>query len=506
MSEDAEAPSPPIRIPTGIRGLDTILGGGLWKGGIYVVTGHPGAGKTTFGNQMSFRYVADGGRAVYVTLLSETHARMLFQIQSMTFCRPEAVGSSLIYLNGFSTIEAEGLDGLLRMVRQSVRDQRAGLLVLDGMVTAGTLARTGIDYKKFINELQTWVGVVGCTVLFLTSGGTEPIAQPENSMVDGIFELQSRRWNLQCARYLSVAKFRGSAFHEGAHSYLITREGIVVYPRIEESERPPPAVALRSQERASTGDGGLDRVMGGGLRRGTSTLLLGPPGSGKTSAGLQFLGAGLGAGEPAVYFGFVEPPGDILARGETLARGFRDAAEGKRLAVHWSSPAEALADKLGHEVLDSARKLQAKRVFIDGLFGFRNSGNAERLGAFIEAINNQLAALGATTLISDEISEMPTPVADSLTSTVSAFTDNIVLLQNLNTGLETARLLTVLKTRQSSHDPRCQRYQLDGSGLRVLEAIDSPPTPELGALTDPTPRRRPARPVRGGKGGKRRPR
>jgi circadian clock protein KaiC len=489
MTEDAQAPSAPSRIATGIRGLDQILGGGLWKGGIYVVAGNPGSGKTTFGNQMSFRHVADGGRAVYVTLLSETHARMLFQIQTMSFYQPAAVGGSLVYLNGFSVIEAEGLEGLLAMVRQAVRDHRAGLLVLDGMVTAGTLARTGIDYKKFINELQTWVGVVGCTVLFLTSVGTEPLAQPENSMVDGIFELQSGRWNLQSTRHLSVAKFRGSAFHEGAHSYLITGDGVAVFPRIERNERTPPVPAPGRPERLSIGDPGLDRALAGGLRRGTSTLLLGPPGSGKTTAGLQFLGAT----EPAVYFGFVEPPAQILDRGDALGIDLRRAVARQKLAVLWSSPTEALADRLGYELLEAARQVGARRVFIDGLFGFRSS--AERLGGVIDAISHQLEALGATTVISDEIAELPTPVADSLTSSVSAFTDNIILLQNLNTGIETARLLTVLKTRDSSHDPRCQRYELDGAGLRLLEPLGTPGLPDPGTEPAPAPtlatRRRP---------------
>jgi circadian clock protein KaiC len=372
-----------------------------------------------------------------------------------------------------------------------VRDQKAGLLVLDGMVTAGTLARTGIDYKKFINELQTWVAVVGCTVLFLTSVSSDQMAQPENSMVDGIFELQSRRWNMQAARHLSVAKFRGSAFREGAHSYLITGDGIAVFPRIEASERAPPAAPPPG--RASTGDPGLDGVMGGGLRRGSSTLLLGPPGSGKTTAGLQFLGAGLRAREAAVYFGFVEPPSDLLGRGKGLGVDLGRAAEGRKLVLLWNSPTESLADKLGHDLLDAAREIEARRVFIDGLFGFRSSGNAERLGGFVDAISRELATLGATTVISDEIAELPTPVADSLTSSVSAFTDNIVLLQNLNTGLETARMLTVLKSRQNPHDLRCQRYQLDGAGLRVLEPLDGPAA--LEPLAPPVARRK----VKGGK-------
>src|SRR5437868_14029983 len=113
MSEPAESASPtPARIPTGVRGLDRLLGGGLWKGGIYIACGHPGAGKTTLGNQISFRHVADGGRAAYVTLLSETHARMLFQIREMSFYEPAVVGAGLVYLNGFAAIESEGLEGL----------------------------------------------------------------------------------------------------------------------------------------------------------------------------------------------------------------------------------------------------------------------------------------------------------------------------------------------------------------------------------------------------------
>jgi circadian clock protein KaiC len=473
MSEDATAP-PPSRLPTGIAGLDQILGGGVWRGGIYVVTGNPGAGKTTFANQMSFRFVADGGRAIYVTLLSETHARMLFQIGGMRFFQPAAVGSTLVYLNAFSVIEAEGLDGLLKMVRQSVRDQRAGLVVLDGMVTAGTLARTGIDYKKFINELQTWVGVVGCTVLFLTSAATEQLAQPENSMVDGIFELRSRPATLQACRYLSVTKFRGSAFSEGEHSYLITADGIVVYPRLEAAPRAAPPPLTSPAPRLSMGDPGMDRVLGGGLRPGTSTLVLGPPGSGKTTAGLQFLAAGLADGEPGLQLGFVEPPPDIAARGQAL--GIR---AGAAITVLWYPAAETLPDRLAHDLLEAVGRTGARRVFIDGLFGFRSGGRTERLGGLIDALSRRLGAMGATTLISDEISELPTPVAESLTSSVAAFADNIMLFQNLNTGMETARLLTVLKTRQSDQDPRAQHYDLDGTGLRVRQPLDSPPLPPV---------------------------
>jgi circadian clock protein KaiC len=465
MSEDPTGSSSPPRIATGIRGLDRVLGGGLFRGGIYVVSGHPGAGKTTFANQVSFRFAADGGRASYVTLLSETHARMLFQVQGMSFFQAPAVGSSLLYLDGFSAIASEGLDGLLKMVRQCVRDQRAGLLVLDGMVTAGTLAPSGIDYKKFINELQTWVGVVGCTVLFLASLGEEDIAQPEYSMVDGIFELESVRTGLRSSRQITVSKFRGSAFSEGAHPYAISGDGIVVYPRLETWERPAPRPSAPG--RASLGDPAFDAALGGGLLRGSSTLLVGPTGSGKTTAGLQFLGAGLADGEPGLFCGFVEPAAEIAQRGDGLGLSFGTALRKEALHLMSGPPGEIAPDRLGQELLEVAERRGVRRVFIDGAFGLAGPSGAERLPGFLHALAGQLSGCGVTTLISDDSRELLGADGEMLLPGLARFADNVIMLQDLSTGLENDRLLTVLKTRHSAHHAQAHQYRLDGTGFRV---------------------------------------
>src|ERR1041385_453643 len=147
------------RVPSGIPGLDTILQGGFLQGGLYLIVGRPGAGKTIFGNQLSFNHVAAGGRVVYVTLLAETHARMLAHLQSLAFYDPAPIANSLYYVSGYRVLEESGLDGLLEMLRRLIRENRASLLVLDGLVTVETVASSDLAFKRFIHELQVYIEV-----------------------------------------------------------------------------------------------------------------------------------------------------------------------------------------------------------------------------------------------------------------------------------------------------------------------------------------------------------
>lgn len=469
MIDNPDFPTAPARVPTGIGGLDEILGGGLFKGGIYIVSGSPGTGKTTFANQVGFGHVASGGRALYVTLLSETHARMLFQMREMSFFDPKAVGQSLLYVNGFSSIEAEGLDGLLKLVRRAVRDHRADLLVLDGMVTAGTLAHSGVDYKKFINELQTWVGVIGCTVLFLTSESADPASQPEHSMVDGIFELGSENFGLRRHRQLSVTKFRGSAFVEGAHSYQITSDGIVVYPRLEaravQTVRDPDW-----RERLATGIPGLDPVFGGGLPRGSSTLVLGPSGAGKTIFGMQFLGAGVAAGESSLHVGFFESPSVLRAKAERLGLAFEGARAGKRLHIEWTPATETLLDRLADSILSAVRRHRARRLFIDGLQGFMASPHPARLSPFLAALLGELSSEGVTTVVTEETRQLFARDVHLPVEHVSGLFHNIVLLCQVEAGAQVRRLLAVMKTRDSAHGSALLPFDIGDKGIRVQGA------------------------------------
>ena len=149
---------PMPRLPSGIAGLDTILKGGFLKNGVYIVQGTPGAGKTTLGNQIVFSHAAKGGRALYVTLLAETHARMLLHLQSMKFFDPSRIPDAITYISGFQALEEDGLKGLVTLLRREIQAHRASVLVLDGLVAAQERAASDTEFKKFIQALQVQAG------------------------------------------------------------------------------------------------------------------------------------------------------------------------------------------------------------------------------------------------------------------------------------------------------------------------------------------------------------
>jgi circadian clock protein KaiC len=455
------------RLPTGVPGLDEVLGGGLFRGAIYIVTGSPGAGKTILGSQICCEHVRRGGQATFVTLLAESHGRMLANLQTLSFFDAAAVGQSLHYVSGFAALESGGLAGLLDLLRQTIRKQETGLLVLDGMLTTGLLASSQVDYKKFIHELQTWVAVLGCTVLFLTSARPGDSSTPEHTMVDGIFELHAAQVRLQALRELRVSKFRGSGYMEGSHTYRISSGGVRVYPRLEVALSPKGLEG--PSQRVDMGCKRLDELLGGGVRQGSTTLLVGSSGSGKTVLGLQFLAAGIARKERVLHFGFYEPMHDLITKANRLGFDFDAAVARQLFHMVWQSPAEQVLDDLGYRLLWAVRSSGAKRVLIDGLVGFKEAAYQERLAGFFAVLSHELASMGVTTVITEETRELFVRRIEIPTSGVSAIFHNIVFLRQVERGSELLRLLTVMKTRDSAHDRGLYQVDITDRGLRVGE-------------------------------------
>jgi KaiC/GvpD/RAD55 family RecA-like ATPase len=269
------------RVASGIAGLDTILSGGFLAGGIYIVQGQPGAGKTIFGNQLCFNHARAGGRALYVTLLAENHSRMLMHIGGLSFYAEELVPERVYYVSAFPQLERNGIRGLIDLIRREVRARDVNLLVLDGLVAAEDTAGSDLAIKKFIHELQAQAAVQGCTMFLLTSSGATFVT-PEHTMVDGVIALESRLYGWRAERDLQIVKRRGGGFLRGRHAYRITDDGIRVFPRIESLYADPERSETIASEPLASGIPELDGMIGGGLPQQSTTLLIGPPGCGKT--------------------------------------------------------------------------------------------------------------------------------------------------------------------------------------------------------------------------------
>jgi circadian clock protein KaiC len=460
MSDESE------RLPTGVGGLDAILMGGLFRGGVYLVSGPPGAGKTILGNQVCFTHARRGGKAIFCTLLAETHGRMLANIRKLSFFDEHAVGSAITFLEGFSTLEQSGLDGALKLLRGSVRDHQATLIVIDGTVTAEKMSPSDIAYKKFIQGLKSWVDVLDCTVILLTSSGSDmhDIIKPEHTMVDGVLQLATRPLGMKMLRELCVRKFRGSANLEGFHSYAITDDGVVTWPRTEALLAKVEPSAL-CDERLPFGIPRFDAMIDGGVCRNSVTLLVGATGSGKTQLGLQFLADGVARGEQCLYFGLFEPPSLI----EKVARalGVTDGPKG-RLSIVWQSDRERLPDALAADLLHALDTTKARRVLIDGMVAFKTAaGDIDRLPGFFAALMNELRRRGVTTMLTEELRDVIDSPLYVPVDNFSANCDNIIFLRQLEREGAIVRHISVAKTRGTRHDPAPRLFDVTSSGIEV---------------------------------------
>jgi circadian clock protein KaiC len=356
------------RLPSGIAGLDLILGGGFFRAGVYIVHGLPGSGKTIFGNQLCYRHVAQGGRAVYVTLLAESHARMLQHLRSLSFFDEAAIPDRLSYISAFHDLEADGLKGLMGVLRREMRAREVSVLVLDGLVAAAEAAHSDRELKKFIHEVQSSAVFNNCTVFMLTSGGPQHV-NAEHTMVDGLIELEDRLYEVRSERSIQVRKFRGADSLRGKHAFRISDDGLEVFPRIEALfAAPPEAIVPRSA--LSTGVASLDALIrAGGLPAGSCSVAIGSTGTGKTTLGLHFL-AGSTREAPGLLFGFFESPARLRVKAAGFGIDLAGLEAGGALALRWHTQGEHVLDELGHRLLREVSPPRIRRVVIDGLEGF----------------------------------------------------------------------------------------------------------------------------------------
>lgn len=460
------------RLPTSIPGLDRLLEGGLLAGGVYIVQGSPGAGKTILANQICFNYARAGGQAVYITLLAETHSRMLQHMQRMSFYDSSLIPKNIYYVSGFRALEEDGLQGLLDVLRQAVTQRKAGLLILDGLVSAEEAAPNAKEYKKFINELQVVLTMIGGTALLLSNSERATNFRADHTMVDGIVELTSEMQKLQSHRYLHVRKMRGVDQVNGRHTFAISDAGITVYPRIESRLQPPEPEQIQPSKRLAFGVEKLDAMMQGGLPNASTTMLFGPSGSGKTMLGLQWLAEGARKNEAGVYFGFFEPPPAIMAKCKRVCIDLLTGVERGLIRQVWQRATEGIVDVVCDRLLEEVDQRKPARLFVDGLDGIASAIDIDgRVRDVATALADELQRRGVTVVYTVESDDLVGANLRVPFHGVSAITHNMILLRHLEQGSRFRRSLAVLKMRDSDHDPTARELRITDKGIVIGEAL-----------------------------------
>lgn len=472
------------RIATGIPDLDPILEGGFLKGGVYLVQGPPGSGKTVFGNQLCYLHAKSGGQAVFLTLLAESHTRMLAHMRRMAFFDPALVPDRIFYVSGLKILETDGLPGLVRSLRETIASRGASLVVIDGFVSAEEAAPTPKQLKKFIHEVQSITAMTGSTALLLSSTERSSVIRPEHTMVDGIIELSDDLARRGPLRQMRVRKMRGTDQIRGQHTVEITNAGIVIHPRLEvQLSRPAGADEVTpGHARMAIGIAGLDEMLRGGLPENSKTMLLGPTGTGKTILGMQFLAEGARRGDRGVLFGFYERPEALRLKSDRLNLGFTEMVDEGLIEVVWQPLVENVIDILGERLFAAIKRTRARRLFIDSLQGFQLALDdyPERIRGVFSAIADELERMGVTCVYTIENREIFGPIVEMPVPGISSIAHNLLLFRYLELNSRLHRLLSIVKVRDSDYDSTVRELRITDRGIELDRVFPGAEAPVVG--------------------------
>ncbi|MFC4169390.1 RAD55 family ATPase, partial [Teichococcus aestuarii] len=420
--------------------------------------------------QLCFSNAAHGGNALYVSLLAESHDRLLSYMRPMRFYDAEVLPDRISYLSAFPILMKEGPAALQRLLVEEIRRRNATLVIVDGLFVIHDVFGSEAEFRRFVHEVQGVASLMQSAILMLTNQSRER-SSPEFTMVDGWMELIDEIREARSVRALVVHKQRGSAYLRGRHVFRITDDGIVVFPRLEAAQPRQPALSS-PMARVSSGIAQFDTMLQGGYPSTSSTIIIGPSGSGKTTLGLHFL-TGSTPESPGLMFGFYEPPTHLMAKARAVGVDLEGLVARGAVEILWQPVADNLADELGWRIIDTVRRTGAKRVVVDGMEAFdRALLFPRRLPTLINALNNILKPLGTTVLYTREIDELHE--LRSLPDDLSAKSENLVLLHYERHERLLRRMLSILKVRDSDFDPFSEEFYVTDQGIRFGQQ----PTPK----------------------------
>ena len=460
--------------PTGLEGLDSIICGGLPSNCFYLVQGDPGSGKTTLALQFLFEGRQRGESVMYITLseareelerVAASHGWSLEGIPLLEFSAIESLLQPESQTTVFHASELE-LGKVSRLLRDEIQKYQPKRLVFDSLSEFRLLAETPLRYRRQLLNLKQELVQQGATVLLLDDkmdskvGGGDPHIL---SLTHGVIEMEQLSPDYgKSRRRLRVLKMRGVRFSEGYHDYIIETGGIRIFPRLIAADH---HVDFR-REAVSSGCPPLDELLGGGLDRGTTTLIMGPAGTGKSTLAMLYACTMAERGERSLLFTFDETRNIMLSRADALSFGLGKHLRNGRVQIQQVDPAEISPGEFAGRIKDGVEQ-GARMVVIDTLNGYLNAMPGEQFLANqlheLSAYLNQQGVITIFTLSQHGL-------VDSLDAPVdlSYLADAVVSLRYFESAGAMKKAISVIKKRSGRHEQTIREFALEtGRGIRI---------------------------------------
>jgi circadian clock protein KaiC len=465
-------------LSTGVAGLDNVLNGGLPRGHVFLLEGEPGAGKTTLGLQFLMEGVRRGDSVLYLTLsesereirkVARSHRWSLEHVVIVEFAPGEDTLSPGDQYSAFHPSDVEFHDTMQSILGHVERLQPARV-VLDSLAEIRLLARDALRYRRQVLALKQFFANRNCTALLLDDRSTSDRDLQLQSMAHGVIALEKvpREYG-RTRRRMQIVKMRGSVYREGFHDYRITTGGVDVYPRLvagDGHQAGPHGMASSGLER-------LDALWGGGLDCGSSTLLLGPAGSGKSSIALSYAIAAVRRGEHASMFLFEEWVQLACKRGAGLGLDPLPGLKSGKLSMEQIDPAELSPGEFIEHVRGTVERKHASVVVIDSLNGFINAMPGEQhLALQMHELLGYLNQRGVLTIL---VLAQAGLMGSNMTSPVdlSYLADNVMLFRYFEAGGRVRKALSVVKKRSGGHEDTIRELQMGSGQIAIGEPLSA---------------------------------
>jgi circadian clock protein KaiC len=458
------------RLPTGVPGLDDVLGGGLPEFSFNVLAGSPGSGKTTLAHQMMFALATTQRPALYFTVLGEPPLKMLRYQQQFDFFDSDKVNACVRFINLSEETTSGDLQKVLNRIVAEVEAHGPALVFVDSfrsVVLSQDRSSSFISLQEFVQQLGMLMTSWQATTFLIGEYFTDNDPNPIFTVADGLIWMRQSVQRNSVVRKMEIVKMRGQATLAGLHTFRIGPGGVRVFAPPKMAENEPGATAKPHHARLKMGVAGLDEMMGGGLPRGYSLLVAGPTGAGKSILASAFLAEGARNGESGVIAAFEQRPN--RSRGPFIS----ELIESGRIGVIDARAPGLSVDEIAALLIAEVTRLKATRVVIDSLSGFELALAPTFREDFRESLSRlvvALAGIGATVLMTSELEDRYDDLRFSPYGT-AFLTDAIIVQRYIEVDSRLLRVMAVAKVRDSLHSNELRLFSIDGSGIRIGEML-----------------------------------